>query len=134
MSKEAIKSIRAIQTLMLRDLEQTSDEELRAEIVEDGQDAEVLDRELAEGLDAVVAEFMRNRLAAAKAVQKATGMVPPKSRPSLEAIKRLIQRAFESDPNLAAAYRQGSEQSESDWISVFDDLVLLGKLDVNAHD
>ena len=134
MSNGAMKTLGATQALMLRDLEETSDEQLRAEMVEDGQDPDSFDREIAEGLDSVVAEFMRNRVAARKAVRKATEMQARKVRPTIGKIKQLVQSAFERDPNLAAAYREGTKQSENDWISVYDDLVVLGKIDPNAHD
>jgi hypothetical protein len=117
---------------MLRDLAETSDEELRAELIEDGQDPNMLDRQIAEGLDSVVAEFMRHRVAATKAVRKATEMQAPQRRPTLARIRQLVQSAFERDPNLAAAYREGTKQSENDWTSVYDDLVVLGKIDPNA--
>lgn len=134
MSKETMKTLAAIQALALRDLEKTSDEQLRAELIEDGQDPDLLDREIAEGLDSVVAEFMRHRIAATKAVRRTIEIQAPVRRPTLARIKQLVQSAFERDSSLAAAYREGTKQSDNDWISVFDDLVVLGKIDPNAHD
>ena len=133
MTKDALNALNTMQELILRDLEDTPDEQLRAEIVEDGQDPDILDRDIAEGLDSVVADYMRSRVAAMKAVRKATALQTPKSRPSIETLKQLVQKAFESDSNLAAAYRQGTKQSERDWISAYDDLLLLGKIDPSEH-
>jgi hypothetical protein len=123
MSNESMKTLAAIQALMLRDLEEASDEQVRAEFVEDGP----------ESMDSVVADFMRNRMAATKAVRKATESPIERIRPSIQKIKEIVQRAFEVEPNLATAYRKGTKQSDNDWISTYDDLVLLGKIDPNEH-
>jgi hypothetical protein len=133
MSNESMKTLAAIQALTLRDLEEASDEQIRAEFVEDGQDPDLVAREVAESLDSVVAEFMRNRVAATKAVRKATESPIERIRPSIQKIKEIVQRAFEVEPSLATAYRKGTKQSDNDWISTFDDLVLLGKIDPDEH-
>jgi len=133
MSNESMKSLAAMQALMLRDLEEASDEQIRAELAEDGLDSDLVAREVAESLDSVVAEFMRNRVAATKAVKKATVSPIEAIRPSIQKIKEIVQRAFEVEPNLASAYRNGTKQSDDDWISTYDDLILLGKVDPQDH-
>jgi hypothetical protein len=134
MNTDARKTLGAIQALIMKDLEATSDEELRAELVEDGQDPDILDREIAERLDSVVSEFLRNRVAATKAVKKTTQSPVAASRPALEKIKDLVRRTFEIEPSLATAFRNGTKQSDNDWISTYDDLVLLGKIEPNKDD
>jgi hypothetical protein len=134
MTTDARKTLSAIQALISKDLEETSGEEIRAEFVEDGLDPDRVAREMAEAIDAVVSEFQRSRVAATKAVKKATKAPVAASRPALERIKELVQSAFQREPNLATAFRNGSKQSENDWNSTYDDLVLLGKIDPNQHD
>lgn len=129
MNTDARKTLSAIQALMAKDLDETSDEQIRAEMLEDAQDPDVLDREIAESLDAVVAEFLRNRVAAAKAMSKAVRTPIIERRPPLQRIKDLVQRTFEREPTLATAFRKGTKQSDNDWVSTYDDLVLLGKID-----
>lgn len=134
MTTDARKTLSAIQALISKDLEEASAEEIRAEFVEDGLDPDRVAREMAEAIDAVVSEFQRSRVAATKAVKKATEAPVVTSRPALKRIKELVQSAFQREPNLATAFRKGSKQSENDWNSTYDDLVLLGKIDPSQHD
>lgn len=134
MNTDARKTLSAIQALIIRDLEATSDDELRAELVEDGYDVGALDLDIAERLDSVVSEFLRNKVAATKAVRKATQHTRASSRPALERIKEIVRRTFELEPSLATAFRAGTKQSDADWISTYDDLVLLGKVEPSKDD
>lgn len=134
MNTDARKTLSAIQALISKDLEETSAEDIRAEFVEDGLDPDRVAREMAETIDAVVSEFQRGKVATTKAVKKATKVPVATSRPALERIKELVQSAFQREPNLATAFRNGSKQSENDWISTYYDLVLLGKIDPNQYD
>lgn len=134
MNTDARKTLSAIQALISKDLEETSAEEIRAELVEDGHDPDLIAREMAETVDSVVSEFLRNRVAATKAVKKATQSPVVASRPALERIKELVQRTFQREPSLATAFRNGTRHSDNDWVSTYDDLVLLGKIDPNKHD
>jgi hypothetical protein len=127
MTKTA-KTREAILNLVVADLSEISDAELRAEIVADGKDPDALAREIAEHLDEITSEFMRNRLATTKAVRRATAMATPTRRPSLARIRELVQRAFDAEPSLAAAFRGGKKQSDNDVMTLFDDLVALGKI------
>lgn len=134
MNTDARKTLSAIQALISKDLEETSAEDIRAEFVEDGLDPDRVAREMAETIDAVVSEFQRSRVAATKAVKRATKVPVATSRPALDRIKELVQSAFQREPNLATAFRSGSKQSENDWISTYDDLVLLGKIEPTNDD
>jgi predicted nucleotide-binding protein len=131
MSKDIQKTLSAMQSLALTDLDNTSDEHIRAEILEDGGNPDEIANEIAERLDSIVAEFMRNRVAANKAVKSATTIPTQKLKPSLEEIKRLIQKAFEREPKLAALFREGTKQSENDLLSLYEDLVSMGTIDAN---
>lgn len=43
-------------------------------------------------------------------------------------IKDRLHRLFAQNPNLAVAFRQGKKQSDSDWESLWDDLVEIGEI------
>lgn len=129
MSNDNRKSLDAIQALALRDIDAASDEEIRAGIQGSGRDPDAVALRVAESLDRVVAEFMRNRAAATKAVMATAARPTPKARPALEKIKELVQGAFARDPGLAAAFRDGNKQSENDLVSLYDDLLAMGKIE-----
>lgn len=128
MSKNNRAVLDAIQELAGKDLDEATDAQIRAEFIEDGQDPEQVALRVTQSLDAVVAEFLRGRAAASKALMKTAARPLPAKRPALERIKELIQGAFNSDPKLAAAFRDGTKQSENDLLSLYDDLVSMGKL------
>jgi hypothetical protein len=134
MNTDARKTLSAIQALICKDLEETPAEEIRAELVEDGYDPDLIAQQMAETVDSTVSEFLRSKVAATKAVKKATQSPVVASRPTLERIKELVQRTFHREPTLATAFRNGTKQSDNDWVSTYDDLVLLGKIDPNKHD
>ncbi len=132
MSKDAMNTLRAIQSLASADLSQTSDDEIRSEIEQSGKDPDALADEIANRLDSITAEFMRQQVAVVKATTKATSMTAPRIRPAIDKIKRLVQGAFAQEPKLAAAFREGTKQSDNDWITLFDDLVDMGKIGTDA--
>lgn len=128
MKNDSVKAQDAIRRLALRDLDATSDEELRAEFAADGVDPDAAARAVAAELDAVAAAAMRQRAMAAKA-RVAAPSKRPRVLPALARMKELIDSAFRSDANLAAAFRDGKRQSDADLQSLYDDLVELGKID-----
>ena len=132
MSKDAMNTLRAIQSLASADLSQTSDDEIRSEIAQSGKDPDALADEIANRLDNIIAEFMRQQVAASKATTKASSATAPRIRPAIEKIKRLVQSAFAQEPKLAAAFREGTKQTDNDWITLFDDLVDMGKIRTGA--
>lgn len=133
MSIDSVKTLDAIRRLALKDLDATSDGELRAEIVAEGDDPEAVARSVAIELDGIVASAMRERAAAAKN-REVSMPAMPKRRPALARMKELIENAFRSDANLATAFREGTRQSDADLQSLYDDLVALGKIDPESDD
>lgn len=133
MSIDSVKTLDAIRRLALKDLDASSDDELRAEIVAEGNDPKEVTRSLAIELDAIVAVSMRERAAAAKSRVVAMPAAP-KRRPPLARMKELIEHAFRIDANLATAFREGTRQSDADLQSLYDDLVELGKIDPEGDD
>lgn len=129
MKKDNRAMLDAIQALAARDLDEASDEQIRAEFVEDGRDPSEVARKVAESLDAVVAHFMRDHAAAAKSKSVAARPRAAVKLPPLERMRELIQGAFAREPQLAAAFRDGKKQSENDIGSLYEDLVELGKIE-----
>ncbi|SEM04498.1 hypothetical protein SAMN05518845_11571 [Variovorax sp. YR750] len=131
-NRTAMDSIRA---LALRDLEATSDEEIRAEIVAQGEDPDAAAQRIRARIDAIMAEAMRARTIAAKKLMGTTAATTQQARPTIDRIKQLIQEAFRSDAGLAMAFREGTQQSDADLESLYDDLVAMGKIkrDDNGH-
>lgn len=128
MSKQAMKTVQAIQSLALADLAEVTDEAICSELELAGHNPDTLAREIADHLDNIASEFMRNHVAAAKTIRKTMEVSAPRTRPPFEVIKRLVQGAFEREPTLAAAFREGTKQSDNDLLTLYDDLVALGKI------
>ncbi|MEY5097318.1 MAG: hypothetical protein RJA36_37 [Pseudomonadota bacterium] len=63
MKKNNRAMLDAIQALAARDLDESSDEQIRAEFVEDKRDPSEVARNVANSLDMVVARFMRDHVA-----------------------------------------------------------------------
>lgn len=128
MTSASRRTIEAMQALAGQDLEMADDEQIRREFIEDGLDPALEERRLAQRLDAVVAQFMRDRASAAKAWRAATLHAGPRPRPTLARMKQSIQAAFDREPRLAAAFREGKLQTDQDIRSLYDDLVSMGKI------
>jgi hypothetical protein len=128
MTTASRRLIEAMQALAGQDLEQASDERIRREFAEDGRAPELEADLVAERLDAVVAQFMRDRAAAAKALSAATTPPGTRRRPGIARMRALVQAAFEREPQLAAAFREGRRQTDQDLRSLYDDLVAMGKI------
>lgn len=128
MTTESQKTIVAVRALALKDLDAISDEEIRTEFAAEGIDPDQLAASIALSLDDVLAAGLREHAAAAKATMQAR-VAPKKSiRPTLDRIRERIAHAFAVDPQLATAFREGSRQSDTDLETLYDDLVLMGKI------
>lgn len=126
-SKESIE-MGFIRARALEDLANTSDEELRDELMKDGEDILSVSAEVRAKLGDVVALSMRNKLAMAKVTARKSALTtaPPQHRPPIERLKALIAEAFQREPKVALAFRDGKRQSEEDLGSVYDDLIRMG--------
>jgi hypothetical protein len=128
MTTASRRLIEAMQALAGQDLEQTSDERVRVEFVEDGRSPDAEAGRAAERLDAIVAQFMRDRAAAAKALRAATTPQAPRRRPILARMRALVQAALDREPRLSAEFRAGDRQLDRDVRQLYDDLVAMGKI------
>jgi len=80
-------------------------------------------------LDEVVAACLREQVARTLSVGQASiARRNLHRRPTFERIKELIRDAMKRDPQLATAFREGTHQTSSDLESLYDDLVLMGKI------
>ena len=128
MTNESQKTLAAVRALALKDLEATSDEDIRAELAAEGIDPDQLAASIAVSLDDVLAASLRQQAAAAKAAMQVRAIPKTSRRPALDRIKERIAQAFAANPQLATAFREGSRQSDADLETLYDDLVLMGKI------
>jgi hypothetical protein len=128
--------ILAVRQLALDDLMAHSDAQLRQEADEDGEDVDGLATKLRLVLQNTTSQVLRLRLTEAQRRLVNTAARPAKlsKYPALEMLKRQIQSAFESQPELGLAFREGKKQSEADWHSLYDDLIELGAISRDEDD
>jgi hypothetical protein len=129
-SPNVIAEMAALRDAALEDLMETSDVQLRQEAIEDGEDIDAI----ATGVKAVMRETaastLRQRLSQAKAQSNSKMMEQkaPSTLPTLEQIKQIVQNLFQTDPSLGLAFRSGKKQADADWLSLYDDLVVMGAI------
>ena len=128
MTNESQKTLAAVRALALKDLEATPDEDIRAELAAEGIDPDQLAASIAVSLDDVLASCLRQQAAAAKAAMQVRAIPKTSRRPALDRIKERIAQAFAAEPQLATAFREGTRQSDADLETLYDDLVLMGKI------
>jgi hypothetical protein len=128
MTNASRRTIEAMQALAGQDLQEAGNAQIRAEFAEDALEPAGEARHVAEVLDTIVSKFMRDRASAAKAVRAATAPAVPLQRPTVKRMRALIRAAFDAEPQLAAAFRDGKAHTDADVRSLYDDLVALGKI------
>ena len=128
MNNESQKTLVAVRALALKDLNATSDEDIRAELAAEGIDPDQLAASIAVSLDDVLASCLRQQAAAAKAAMQVRATPKTSRRPALNRIKERIAQASAVEPQLATAFREGTRQSDADLETLYDDLVLMGKI------
>ncbi|CAN7767433.1 hypothetical protein LJR039_007374 [Pseudorhodoferax sp. LjRoot39] len=133
-SKESLE-IGLIRARALEDLANTSDDEIRNEYREAGQDLAAVAKQTQNKLREVVAASMRAKLASAKAASKASAASQPVNpvRPAMERLKQLVAEAFQREPKIAMAFRDGKKQTDEDLATVYDDLVRMGVVKPEHH-
>lgn len=129
-SRDDLARMRAIERAMAEDILAMSDEEILAEAKSEGVDTAAKTQELRAAALAMVNAAKRRRLDAARArlEGEAKGFKTPAKRPPIEEIKRRFQEILKGGGanGLAIAFRNGQQQSEDDWETLWDDLVELG--------
>jgi hypothetical protein len=129
------REIGFIRAKALDDLAATSDEEIRNEYREAGQDIAAVARQTRDTLRDVVAAGMRAKLASAKAATKASAATPSinRARPVMERLKEIVAETFMREPRVAMAFRDGKKQTDEDLATVYDDLVRMGIIKPEDH-
>ena len=125
--------IASLRAAALDDLIATTDAELHQEAREDGEDLDAIATQVKFAMREAAAGVLRQRM-----VQSKTRMRPPTAarpvpaiRLSPDRIKQIIQDLFQKDRSLGLAFRDGKQQTESDWQSLYDDLVAMGAIKPN---
>lgn len=127
---KAKMELAALREAALEDLMATTDEQLRQEALEDGDDFDAIATHVAARLQETAAATLRDRLMHAKtrAQPIVRDAIQPTALPSLQKMKLLVQTAFQSNHSLGLAFRDGKKQSDADWQSLYEDLVELGEI------
>lgn len=129
-SSKSREDINALRQLALEDLMAIDDAQILAEAQEAGDDVEATAFAMKTMLREAAASELRSRLLEARQEiarpKRASSSV--RTYPALEAIKLRVREAFKSEPALGLAYREGKEQSEADWQSLYEDLIELGAI------
>ncbi len=134
-SPNVIVEMATLRDAALEDLMATSDAQLRQEAMEDGEDIDAIATCIKATLRETAASTLRRRLSQAKAISNSKLMVQkaPSALPSLEHIKQIVQNLFQTDPSLGLAFRSGKKQTDADWLSLYDDLVVMGAIRPEDH-
>lgn len=126
----------ALRQLALEDVVQASEADLRGQAQEEGVDFAEFAETIRSSMREAAASVLREQLA-----QDKTPLAPIRAslrlaakRPPLERIKEAILEVFVREPKLRMAFRDGKQQSQSDWESLYDDLVSLGALTPDERD
>jgi hypothetical protein len=122
----------ALRRLALEDVLQASEADLREQAEEEGLDFNELAEKIRSSMREAAAGVLREQLV--KDRTPASTQWPASKRPSLERIKEAIREVFAREPKLRVAFRDGRQQSQSDWESLYDDLVRLGALKPDERD
>lgn len=122
--------IKALEQALIEDIYEVPDAELERELTKDGVDTKKIANSMRSGALDLIIQERRKSLAKARAgmLVHSVSKSDKHQRPNLESIKRRLADLFQSKPLLAVAFRQGRSQSETDWYSLWDDLVELGEI------
>jgi len=132
-TSKIIAEIAALRAAALDDLMATTDAELHQEALEDGEDLDSVAAQVKFAMRETAAGVLRQRMFQAKTRMRPSAAVRPvpAMRPSIDRIKQIVEGLFQSDRSLGLAFRDGKRQSESDWQSLYDDLVTMGAINPN---
>ena len=129
----------SLRAMALSDLQATSDSELLKELMAEGEDLSAIAARVRTKLDEAASTVLRKQAAKTRSITVRTSITVPTSliRPAIDRLKSLVQEALQGRTDLAVAFRDGKKQSDSDWESLYDDLVALGVIkddsSNNAH-
>ena len=127
---KARSELTALRDAALEELMATSDAQLRQEALEDGDDIDAIAKEVASSLQEGAAATLRARLAQAKKHHqpKIGERIRTSVLPTMDRIKQVVHQAFQADLALGLAYRDGKNQTDADWQTLYEDLVEIGAI------
>lgn len=120
------KLLRVLSAEMAADVLALSDEELEKELRGQGEDPAKVAAQMRDQALQQVSAFRRKRLQAAREAMGAQTDRARVTRPTSEVARQRIRALFAARPELSMAFRKGQNQSDADWVSLWDDLVELG--------
>lgn len=124
---EAVKKLKALRESMLEDIIAMPDEELLAEMRENGLDpTEVAQKLRMKALELIAKERKRRFTQVCPTLEKASIGSQIKRRPTMETMKQRIQEIYATKPEFSLAFRNGEHQSDSDIENLWENLVELG--------
>lgn len=134
-NKNAVHKLSSIRDVVIQDLMAATDDELREEARQRGEDFSAIASKARGIVQNAVAEVQRQRLAKARQEMNSTRIQPLKAAapPPIEMIKDLIKALFQKDPSIQLAFRNGKVQTDEELMSLYNDLVVLGKIDPTSH-
>lgn len=139
MTSKTYTELMALRNAAIEDLLAMSDEDIRKEAMENGENLEEVAKQVKSSMQEAAARVMRERMMQVKSsasvkVQSSGADKTALSRPQVGKIKQIIQSLFDSNPSLGLAYRDGKHQTDADWESLYDDLVAMGAIKDNHDD
>lgn len=128
--------IASLREAAIEDLMAMSDEELRAEANENGDDLEAIAFNVRRTMREAAATALRLQMISANnnAALHHNQRRLVAGRPSLGRIKQIVQQLFDREPAIGLAFREGKRQSEADWQSLYDDLFAMGVIKEENND
>jgi hypothetical protein len=109
-----------------------TDDELKQEDAGDGVDTAAEGARWRTAMRQTAAQVVRERQPARSAEYKPLS-ARQRARPTVDVIKARIRELVGTRPELAVAFRDGRSQSDSDWQTLYDDLVDMGALPPDEH-
>jgi hypothetical protein len=119
---------------MSADVLALTDEELEEELLDQGEDPAKIAAQLRDQALEQLSAFKRKRLQAVRDAMAARTDYGKVTRPTAQVARQRIRALFAEKPELSMAFRKGRKQSDTDWMSIWDDLVELGVLRENDKD
>lgn len=126
MSKKLSAELAALRDASIEDIMALTDNEILALARENGEDVGAVANSLRTMMRETASAAIRKRVASRKF--PANSSQGGANRPSIEQIKQVVIDLFRNDQKLALAFRDGKKQTDEDWQSLYDDLVLLGAI------
>lgn len=123
----AERELAALRNAALEEILSLSDDDLLEDAAAEGLDVSKIAQGMRSCIRSASASFVRENLVSeAGVIDRRTRITLPQL--SIAQLKELVQRAFQSDPQLGLAFRSGKSQTDEDWMSLYEDLVALGAI------